>query len=202
MVTLLELQNKQLIHDQKCHRDILYMSHQERFKHMVMHYGKYSGRLADLLRTHSDHVKTMNEVKRTLIDCFIIVLSSAEVLQMNLEDNLKNKLGIVRDVSINELSDILKESASNLFSLLNSVDERERVLNLMLELTSIGGFMQKVGEDLDHLVGIPRDQIKEQTSNMLVILLLAGIVWSVDYENDVPARWDAIGKKTVIQGPQ
>lgn len=202
MTTLLDLEKKQIDHDQKCHRDIFFLNFQDRFKHMVMHYGKYSGRLADILREKTESEKINFEVRRTLIDCFIIVLSSAEMLQMDLDVLLRKKIELDKPVSIHELSEAVKESSPDIFSLLNVNDEKSRILNLMLEMTSIGGFMQKVGEDLDHLVGIPRDAIKQQTLNMLSLLLLAGLVWNVDYECDTQKRWDVLSEKTVIQGPQ
>ena len=90
------LQQEQFSHDQRCHRDILYLSYQERFKHIAMHYGKYSGRLAEILKGKSIGISEEEIIKKTLVDSFIIVLNSAELLQVNLDSLLKQKLGIQR----------------------------------------------------------------------------------------------------------
>jgi len=196
MGRLITLQNEQFKHDQNYHRDILYMSYQERFKHDALHYGKYSGRLAQLLVEKSGSEHNQAVIKKTLVDAFIIVLHSAEMLHMELESFLKEKLEVDRDLSITELTDILKENSPDLYASLNVNDEKEKILNLMLKLTVLGGWMQKAAEELDHMVGIPGDDIRNWTCDLLIILLLAGSVWSVDYEKDVRNRWDDIAKKT------
>jgi len=196
MGRLITLQNEQFKHDQDYHRDILYMSHQERFKHDALHYGKYSGRLAQLLVEQSSSDRIRNVVKKTLVDTFIIILHSAEMLHMELESFLKNKLEIDRNLSVTELTEILKENSPDLYATLNVTNEKDKILNLMLKLTIIGGSMQKAAEELDHMVGIPGEDIRNWTCDLLIIMLLAGSVWSVDYERDVHNRWDDIAKKT------
>lgn len=200
--TLAKLQNAQFKHDQECHRDILYMSYQERFKHIAMHYGKYSGRFADILLKGNIGAEEEQKIRKTLVDTFIIVLNSAEIFQLDLDSSLRGKLGIERKTTIIELTDLLLESADGLYKRLSVNDSRERVLNLMLELTSIGGFIQKVGEELDHMVGLKREEIIGHTLNLLVILLVASRVWQVDFEADVRKRWSEIAQKTFIKGPQ
>jgi hypothetical protein len=196
MGRLITLQNEQFKHDEDCHRDILYMTYQERFKHDALHYGKYSGRLALLLEDKSPSEKIQAVVKKTLVDAFIIVLHSAELFQMDLEAYLKEKLNIERELSITELVQILKESSPDIYASLDAHDEKERLLNLMIKMTVIGGPMQKAAEELDHMIGIPRDEIRDRTANLLVILLIAGSIWNVDYEKDVRNRWEDIAKKT------
>ena len=196
MGRLITLQNEQFKHDEDCHRDILYMTYQERFKHDALHYGKYSGRLALLLEDKLPSEKIQAVVKKTLVDAFIIILHSAELFQMDLEAYLKEKLNIEGELSIAELVKTLKESASDIYASLNAPDEKDRLLNLMLKMTVIGGPMQKAAEELDHMIGIPRDEIRDRTANLLVILLLAGSIWNVDYEKDVRNRWEDIVRKT------
>lgn len=202
MITLYELQEKQVEHDQNFHRDIFFLNYQDRFKHMVMHYGKYSGRFAKLLNEKHTPEEITNEVKRTLVDCFIIVLSCADLLHLNLEKKLKEKYSIEKNLSIKDLAERAKESSSELFTLLAIDDERERVLNLMLEFTNISGFMLKVAEDLDHMVGFQRETIRDQTMNILNILLIASLIWGVDFEEEIPKRWDILEKRTAKEGPQ
>jgi len=200
--TLFEFQKKQVEHDQQYHRDIFFLNYQDRFKHMVMHYGKHSGRLANLLKTKSSVEKIQFEIQRTLVDCFIIVLSCADLLQLNLEDKLKEKLGIDDDLSLNELTHAVKESSPTLYELLSSGNETNQVLNMMLEYTAITGELLKVGEDLDHMVGFDRDVIREQTINILTIILISSLIWKVDLANETTKRWDVLVKRTVNEGPQ
>jgi hypothetical protein len=196
MGRLITLQNEQFKHDENYHRDILYMTYQDRFKHDALHYGKYSGRFAELLIPDTPNEKIKSIVKKTLVDAFIIVLHSAEQLHMDLEEYFKEKLNIERDLSIQELTDILKEASPDIHLSLNSQNDKEKLLNLMLKITIIGGRMQKAAEELDHMVGIPSDQIRDDLGNLLVILLVAGNIWGVDYEKDVRNRWEDIAKKT------
>jgi len=196
MGRLITLQNEQFKHDEDYHRDILYLTYQDRFKHDALHYGKYSGRFAELLLLNSPNEKIKSVVKKTLVDAFIIVLHSAEQLHVNLEEYFKEKLEIDRDLSIGELTEILKETSPDIYSLLNSQNEKEKLLNLMLKITIIGGRMQKAAEELDHMVGIPSEQIHADLGNLLVILLIAGSIWGIDYEKDVRNRWEDIAKKT------
>src|SRR3989442_553269 len=117
--TLFELQEQQFNHDQRCHRDILYMSYQERFKHIAMHYGKYSGRLATILKANRIDIDAEKQISKTLVDCFIIVLNSGELFQLNLESQLKTRLGVDRALSFTELSELLIESSPEMYSYLN-----------------------------------------------------------------------------------
>lgn len=196
MGRLITLQNEQFKHDEDYHRDILYLTYQDRFKHDALHYGKYSGRFADLLISDAPNEKIKSVVKKTLVDTFIICLHSAEQLHMNLEEYFKEKLNVDRDLSIQELTDILKEASPDIYSSLNSQNDKEKLLSLMLKITIIGGRMQKAAEELDHMIGIPSDQIRDDLGNLLVILLVAGNIWGVDYEKDVRNRWEDIAKKT------
>lgn len=202
METLFEFQKKQVEHDREYHRDIFFLNYQDRFKHMVMHYGKYAGRLANLLKTKSDVEKIQSEIKRTLIDCFIIVLSCADLLQLNLEEKLKEKLGIDNSISLDELANTVKEASPTLYQSLSSGDETNKVLNLMLEYTAIAGELLKVGEDLDHMVGFDRNAIREQTINILTIILISSLIWKVDLSDETTKRWDVLVKRTVNEGPQ
>jgi hypothetical protein len=176
------------------------MSYQERFKHIAMHYGKYCGRFADILLGGTIGPTEQQRIRKTLVDTFIIVLNSAEIFQLDLDTALRKKLAIEGKKSVTELADSLVESAQELHAELSAEDDRERVLNLMLHISSIGGFMQKVGEELDHMVGMKRDDLSSYTLNLLVILLLGGRVWKVNYEAEVPRRWAEIEEKTFIKG--
>ena len=169
---------------------------------MVMHYGKYAGRFADLLKTNSSAKKTQSEIKRTIVDCFIIVLSCADLLHLNLDKKLKEKLGIENDISLIELIDKVKEASPDLYQSLSLGDETTKIKNLMLEYTVIAGELLKIGEDLDHMVGFNRDVIRKQTIKILTIMLLSSLVWDVDLVKETLKRWDVLAKRTANEGPQ
>ncbi len=202
MPTLFELQKDQVEHDQKYHRDIFFLNYQDRFKHMVMHYGKYAGRLSRLLQIKASRDEIQYDVKRTIIDCFIIVLSCADLLQLNLDEKLRENLGNDKTTSLNELAKDVKEASPDLYDKLSSGDEPNRVLNLVLEYAPIAGDLLKVGEDLDHMVGFNRDVIRAQTINILNIVLLSSLIWNLDLERETIKRWEVLARRTVNEGPQ
>lgn len=72
-----ELQAAQFIHDERFHREISRLSIQDRLKHMTLHFAKYAGELLSIEPRRAE-----NEV---LIDTFIIAISSANILGIDLE---------------------------------------------------------------------------------------------------------------------
>ena len=201
MTTLFELQNEQVCHDKRYHRDVFFLNYQDRFKHLVMHYGKYAGRLSRLLQNKTtDEIQC--DVKRTMVDCFIIVLSSADLLHLNLNDKLKEKLENNDNSSLSELILDLKNISLDLYDRLSVGDRKNNVLNLIIEYTPIAGDLLKAGEDLDHMVGFNIDAIREKTLDILNIVLLSSLIWNIDLECETHKRWDYLKNKTTQNGPQ
>lgn len=76
-ITALELQalqSEQFYHDEKFHREIVRLSVQDRLRHMTLHFSKYVGRL----------LQAEDGDRQTIVDTFIIALSSANILGLHL----------------------------------------------------------------------------------------------------------------------
>jgi len=197
--TLFQLQEEQLEHDKKCHRDIFFLSHQDRFKHIALHYGKYSKRLADVVLNQRMSVEeARNIVKKTLVDTMIMILNSGELLQIDFEEALRSKLNKEGSIFIDVLPILLKTTNKDLYKFLSNGTSQKAILNLMLEMVSISGFMQKSAEELDHLMGIPREQIKHQTIEFLSLIVIAGGIWNINFSSELKKRWDEIEQKVIL----
>jgi len=196
--TLFDLQEQQLEHDMKCHRDIFFLSHQERFKHIALHYGKYSKRLADLVLNPRNSSKAEEIVTKTLVDTMIMILNSGELLQINFENEICSKLKIDEHLFIEKIPILLRKIDSSLYKFLSEGDTQQLIINLMLEMVSISGFMQKSAEELDHLMGMPREQIKHQTFEFLCLMIIAGSVWNVNFQSELEKRWKEIEQKVIL----
>lgn len=68
------LQAEQFDHDEKFHREIARLSVQDRLRHMTLHFSKYVGRL----------LQAEEGERQTIVDTFIIALSSANILGLHL----------------------------------------------------------------------------------------------------------------------
>jgi len=197
--TLFQLQEEQLDHDQKCHRDIFFLSHQDRFKHIALHYGKYSKRLADVVLNQRMSVEEAgNIVKKTLVDTMIMILNSGELLQIDFEEALRSKLNKKGSIFIDVLPILLKITNKDLYQFLSDGTSQKAILNLMLEMVSISGFMQKSAEELDHLMGISREQIKHQTVEFLSLIVIAGGIWNINFSSELNKRWNEIEQKVIL----
>lgn len=199
MKTIFELQQLQLEHDKRCHRDIFFMNHQDRFKHIALHYGKYSKRLADVVLTEKITVVECKKiVKKTLIDTMIMILNSGELLQIDFEKELNTKLDHKGSLLIDTVPILMKMKNKELYYFLSKGNYQEMTMNLMLEMVSIAGFMQKSAEELDHMMGMPRDQIKHQTVEFLSLVITAGSIWEVLFSSELEKRWSEIEEKIIL----
>jgi hypothetical protein len=129
-INLLELQRAQQRHDELAHRDILCLPMKDRIRHMVFHFAKYTGRLAEL-QTRRDDERFI----ATLVDTFIICLASANSLCINLSE----KLAGPRDNNFES-------------TFVNSCEVIAEMPRIILPYTArITGEMAKACESLDHL---------------------------------------------------
>lgn len=78
---LSRLQANQFEHDETNHREIARLPVQKRITHMTLHFSKYVGRLFE-----------GDDDQRTLVDVFVIALSSANVLGVHLQPIEANAL--------------------------------------------------------------------------------------------------------------
>jgi hypothetical protein len=71
------LQAAQFFHDERFHREISRLSVQDRLKHMTLHFAKYAGEMV------SD--QPQRDQREVLLDAFIIGISTANILGLDLE---------------------------------------------------------------------------------------------------------------------
>lgn len=139
---LLPIQRLQLVHDEAAHRDILSFSLHKRLKHMVLHFYKYAGKVADAGERRDEAV-----LRSTLIDAFIICLASANAMNLS--------LGATIDATA---------ESSSLDGLAHSLAERFQQTDVFAstvrELVVLGGQMAKAVESADHMeAGDPRSEM-------------------------------------------
>ena len=178
-------------HDMMFHRDIFYMDHADRFKHVVLHYTKYSRRLANLIldekQNDYDHVIVM---KKTLIDSFIMTLNLTEIFNVHFNDT---------EGSLHDTQKYLIKKQPEMYAHLSEGTRDEVIMAFLLEYLKICGYLAKVAEELDHLfMEVHRNAVEEQIKKMLVLHLIAGDIWNTEYWCQVPRRWKEIEEKRIV----
>lgn len=200
MVKLIELQKKQKIHDEQYHRDIYFLSHQERFKHMAFHFGKYSGKLAQSIKFMEleKPIPSEYEPQKTLIDSFIVVLNCAEIFSLNLESELNKKMGTNSNESdMNDLSEILKKR-TDFFPKLHTSNKINLLQNLLVEYTLTAQTWHKACDSLDHMEGINRENITSSLLDLFILIIISGSYLGIDFGVSIPKRWQQIESKKVL----
>jgi hypothetical protein len=79
---LAALQGEQLEHDSMYHQDVYFLPRQERLRHLVFHFAKYSGRTVDCQSARDPMFVS------TVVDTFIIAMSARHVLTVPADDFL------------------------------------------------------------------------------------------------------------------
>ena len=86
---MLDLQREQFAHDERFHREIARLSTGARLKHMALHFCKYTGQFATVLRNPEFVALRV----RTITNSFIISLCSANSLNFDLSKQIATQLG-------------------------------------------------------------------------------------------------------------
>lgn len=181
---LLPLQKLQQAHDEVAHRDILSFDLYKRLKHMVLHFYKYAGRI-EASRSTGD----LQQLRRTLIDTFIICMASANAMNLSLGEQI---------VEVAE--------ANNLDSLAHELGKKIQSTDLSAEavrsLVVLGGQMAKAIESADHMErGDPRATMEELVVQLAVVVL--GILGHLNgkLESDVRSRLSSVELKSIFLRP-
>lgn len=181
-------QSAQRDHDMMYHRDIFFMDHADRFKHVLLHYGKYSRRIASLITEEPENVwQPRIDMQSTLVDSFIMTLNLLEIFNIHFKD---------AEGSLSDTEDIIAKKQPELYKHLSEEDSKMRFL---LQYVKIYGYLAKVAEELDHmLMEINRKQVEEEIIKMVKLHLLAGKIWQVNYWERIPYRWKEIEEKRIV----
>lgn len=181
---LLPLQKLQQKHDELAHRDILSFDLYKRLKHMVLHFYKYAGRI-EASRSTDD----TQQLRRTLIDTFIICMASANAMNLSLGET-------ITDAS----------EANDLDSLAHELGKKIHSTDLYAEavraLVLLGGQMAKAIESADHMErGDPRASMEELVAQLTVVVLSILGKLNGKLDNDVRARLNGVELKSIFLRP-
>jgi len=171
-----ELQTEQQRHDDLAHRDILCLPVQDRIRHMVLHFAKYCGHLADIQNVYNEARFTS-----TLVDTTIICLASANSLSIKLADSVQDQVSRSdQTTKFKAQADISQELSTEFF----------------VQLSKVTGTMAKACESLDHLESFDYRGTLER--GVITIASLSAMVADrarIDLPTLVRARWERIERK-------
>ena|SRR5258706_10183973 len=177
---LINLQYEQLQHDELAHTDILSLSTKERVTHMTLHFAKYVGAL---FQNVDDQ-----RLQQVLLDALIITLASANCLNVNLSERVK-EMKSVR--SYDELARAMNIDHHNV---------REALLRHLAIAT---GSMAKACEALDHQErGDWRARLEQETTQIACIVFSAAHVLKLNFADQIRARWRAVEKRSIFYSLQ
>ncbi|WP_153044046.1 hypothetical protein [Kerstersia gyiorum] len=181
---LLPLQKLQQKHDELAHRDILSFDLYKRLKHMVLHFYKYAGRIEASRSTGDTH-----QLRRTLIDTFIICMASANAMNLSLGETITDAF------EANDLDSLAHELGKKI----HSTDFSAEAVHALVIL---GGQMAKAIESADHMErGDPRAKMEELVAQLTVVVL--GILGHLNgkLDTDVRARLSEVELKSIFLRP-
>lgn len=182
---LFTLQKEQFDHDIKYHRDIHVLSVHHRLNHMALHFAKYVGRLVESYQPDS----VSEDYKKTLIDVFIISLSSANILNLNLAEQIK---------------EVNKNPSSDFFELSRMLGDRDQltIINPLYTIKALSiytGRLAKACESVDHLEKYPfRESISDCVIRISMQAIMSASVEGIDLSKEVRSRLASVKKKNIF----
>ncbi|HEV2681021.1 MAG TPA: hypothetical protein VGV14_11015, partial [Rhodanobacter sp.] len=178
---LLDLQWRQFKHDERYHRDILSLSVADRIRHMTLHFSKYAGLLTDVCGA-DDPI-----VERIIVDCFIIVLASANTLNANLQ-----RILCIDGLSLNEFG---RQSALAM----ERPAADHGVFWFLNQLVRHTGRMAKACESLDHLENVAfREMLVINVTQISRIVIAEAVSRGHDLEQLMLDRLDQVERKNLF----
>ena len=187
-IELMNLQTEQLHHDEFAHKDILCLPIQTRIKHMVLHFSKYVGRLIEAREVQSHEL-----LISTLVDTWIIVLASANMLNIRLSDKLN--LDLHGHESLNSIGEV--------FASLHSASTSDPFDLTLFELGKITGKMAKACESLDHMEKFAsREALEQGVLEIARLSLAVSTILKINVSLLVSSRWKEVERKSIFYRPQ
>ncbi len=182
---LFALQLAQFQHDETYHREVARLSVHQRLNHMALHFAKYVGRIAGESADSEDHEK----FDQTIVDSFVIALSTANILNLKLSDSLERSSD----------SPTLSEFGATL--LRQDQPASLDVLHFLRELAIAVGEMAKACESVDHLEAYPfREKISESLLKISRTLIKAMAWRRINPSQAVHARLEGVKAKSIFHG--
>lgn len=159
---LLELQWKQLQHDENYHKDIWLLTVHHRVNHMVLHFAKYNGQLAQALNANDNKL-----FSKTCLDALIIATSFANILNVSLATELSQY-----EPSTNSIDSLSLKLANEADATTDSIS-RNIAINV--------GKLAKAAESIDHL---EQFTYRETLSSLVVDMFKTTLAGSAIVSND------------------
>ena len=181
---LLPLQRLQRAHDEVAHRDILSFDLHTRLKHMVLHFFKYAGKIEAVRSSRG-----AEELRRALLDAFIICMASANSLNVSLGAALPV------ETEVNSLDALARVFAKKY--------RTEDVFSAAVtHLVLIGGSMAKAMESADHMEdGNPRTAMCTLVAQMTEAVLGLLVQVRTGLEPDIRSRLESVERKSIFTRP-
>lgn len=188
--TLMQLEQQQKQHDHEFHPDIFNLSYPNRMRHLVFHFAKYTGRLAEA--SLEDPEARTSRIDGTIADTFVVVLSASDVLQVNLDEALTERYQTSSKTGIAGWAAALQ-------------DRYPRPPDGPLgrwwfeELAKSSGRMAKAMESLDHMEPLNvRAVLQAALEEILAQCLLFANIRGLDLGEVVERRWKEIEEKRIL----
>lgn len=180
---LRQLINEQRQHDEQAHRDVYFLDSRSRMSHLVHHFSKYAGRL-------SGESTSPDVLTRTIVDAFIVGLSAAELLRIDIGTALTADLDP-------EPSTIQQLAAVGAPERLGQLGVAEW---LFRQLAGSAGLAAKAVESLDHLEQFDyRGQLNLTVNRILMACVVASGGIDIDLAKAVRQRWRFLESLIVVQ---
>lgn len=180
---LFDLQQSQQAHDEHFHKDIWCLPIDDRMKHMVLHFSKYTGRFVQ-----AKEKQDMALFARTVIDTCIITLASANMLNINLPKALAPENEDIASLSI------LAKQILELYPSTNSPYDLA-----IFNLGKITGYMAKACESQDHMERFDvRGSLEQATIEIAKLSLALSSSLGIDLVPLVYQRWAEVERKSIF----
>lgn len=177
--TYIQMQLLQKEHDASYHEDIVVLETQTRLKHLTLHFSKYAARLAGAKGLPDLREK----LEKTLTDTFIIALSAANVLNLDLDEVMSNLVG-------SPLIDQYPFRKGSMESI------REYV---MVGLVLGNGYLAKSLESMDHMEpGNHRENFESGTIEIIRAVVEASNALGMDLVDQTLSRWKFVEENKVL----
>lgn len=174
---LLELQWRQLNHDELYHREIARLTVGDRMKHMALHLAKYAGQIAE-----ADEREDQSARQQHLVDCFIISLAAANTVSLDVGRGLDEQLagsGTLQDLGIGLVR--------------RGTRERSNADTFLRGLTIAVGKLAKACESLDHVEAFAfRERMQQAVTEVFLAVIAEAARCGIDLEQASVTRQDAV----------
>ncbi len=182
---LLELQWRQLNHDELYHREIARLTVGDRMKHMTLHLAKYVGHIAEAATADE-----ADSAEQHLVDVYIICLSAANVVNLDLAQRLGHRCASARTVL--ELGQSLVASRQ---------PDTFNTSQLVAELAIGVGHLAKACESLDHVETYAfREKMQDGISRVFETIVVECTRRGIDLEAATVERQDKVRARHVFDG--